>query len=98
MIRHLHDLYALRDYVCSKNKDFKVMVHTSFVADEDKPSRSVGMTLPKAIEQMLKNLNEDKMYKEEYESFVLGMSYAKSQDLASFNEAIKILSMLSEKF
>ena len=98
MIRHLHDLYVLRDHVCSKSKDFKAMVHTSFEADENKPSRSVGMTLPEAIEQMLKNLNKDKMYKEEYESFVLRMSYAELQDLASFNEAINFLSMLSEKF
>lgn len=98
MIRHLHDLYMLRDYVCSKSKDFKEMVHASFDADEDKPSRSVGMALPKAIEHMLENLNEDGMYEAEYESFVLRVSYAGSEDLASFNEAVNLLSRLSEIF
>lgn len=98
MIRHLHDLHALKNYVLSESKDFQVMVHASFEADESKPSRSVGMTLPKAIEHMLENLNEDGMYKEEYENFVLRMSYAGSQDLASFNKAVNFLSTLSEKF
>ena len=98
MIRHLHDLYVLRGHVYSKSKDFKAMVHASFEADENKPNRSAGMALPEAIEQMLKNLNKDEMYEAEYDSFVLRMSYAESQDLASFNEAMNFLNMLSEKF
>ncbi len=87
MIRHLHDLYVLKDHVLSESKDFQAMVNTAFAADESTPSRSSGMALPEAIERMLKNLERDEMYKAEYESFVLQMSYVESQDLASFDEA-----------
>ena len=98
MIRHLHDLYILRDYVHSQNKEFWVMVQTSSEADENKLKRSTGMTLSAAIKQMLAKLNRDKMYEAEYESFVLRMSYAKSQNLVSFDGAIDFLSKLTEKF
>ncbi|MCY4421174.1 MAG: nucleotidyl transferase AbiEii/AbiGii toxin family protein [Gammaproteobacteria bacterium] len=97
MIRHLHDLYVLRDYVHSHDKEFWAMVHTSAGTDENKLKRSTGMALPEAIKQMLDKLKRDKMYEEEYESFVLRMSYAKSQNLVSFGGAIDFLSKLTEK-
>lgn len=98
MVRHLHDLCILKDYMLSESKDFQAMVHASFEADESKLSRSTGMALPEAIERMLKNLKRDEMYKEEYEIFVLRMSYARSQDFAGFDEAIDFLMKLSRKF
>lgn len=96
MIRHLHDLHALKDCIHSQDKEFKERVSTSFNEDEHKPSRSMGMTLPGAIEQMLDKLNRDEVYKTEYERFVSRMSYAELQDLASFNDAMDFLKELSE--
>ena len=98
MIRHLHDLYDLRDYVLSQGKDFNVMVHASFEADEKRSSRCLGISLQEAIELMLGKLSKDKFYREEYKRFVSTMSYAGSQDLASFDVAIDFLTNLSRKF
>ena len=98
MIRHLHDLYVLRNYVFSQGKDFKAMVHASFEADDNKSNRFLGMALQESIEQMLGKLSKDNLYKTEYETFVSTMSYAGPQDLASFDEAIDLLTKLSRKF
>ena len=69
------------------------MVNASFEADENKVRRFTGMALPEAIECMLGKLNGDQMYKVEYEQFVSRMSYAKSEDMISFNDAIDFLGM-----
>lgn len=98
MIRHLHDLYVLRDYVLSQCRDFKVMVHSSYEADKKRSSRCLGIPLQEAIEQMLDKLSKDKLYREEYKSFVSTMSYAGTQDLASFDVAIEFLTKLSQNF
>ena len=98
MIRHLHDLYVLRDYVLSQDKDFKAMVHASYEAGEKRSSRCLGIPLQEAIEQMLAKLIEDVLYEAEYEGYVKSMSYGESQDLASFDVAIDFLKKLSRKF
>ena len=97
MIRHLHDLCVLKGYVLSQGKDFKVMVHASYKADEKRSSRCLGVPLQEAIEQMLGKLRKDELYKAEYENYVLSMSYAESQDLARFDVAIDFLTNLSRK-
>ncbi len=98
MIRHLHDLYVLRDYVLSQDKDFKAMVHASYEADEKRSSRCLGIPLQEAIEQMLAKLSKDVLYEAEYDGYVKSMSYGGSQDLASFDVAIDFLKKLSRKF
>ena len=98
MIRHLHDLHVLKDCICLQNKKFNEMVSASFKAGENTLTRSLNMTLPEATEQMLDKLYGDEMYAVEYEQFVSRMSYATSQDLASFDDAINFLGRLSEKF
>ena len=97
MIRHLHDLHALKDYIHAQDKEFKEMVKASFYEDENKPRRSIGMALPEAIEQMLDKLNRDEMYRTEYERFVSNMSYATSQRLTGYDVAIELLKTLSGK-
>ncbi len=98
MIRHLHDLYILRNYVFHNVNDFREMVHASFEADNKRPIRFLGMVLQEAIEQMLGKLSKDELYEAEYESYVLSMSYAGQQALASFDVAIVFLTELSRKF
>ncbi len=98
MIRHLQDLHALRGYVHSRDTAFYEMVNTSFEADEKKIRRFTGMALPEAIERMLDKLNGDEMYKVEYDRFVSRMSYAKSEDMVSFEDAVDFLGMLANKF
>ncbi|MDE0308572.1 MAG: nucleotidyl transferase AbiEii/AbiGii toxin family protein [Acidiferrobacterales bacterium] len=98
MIRHLHDLYFLRNYVFSQCKDFREMVHASFEADNKRFNRFLGMALREAIEQMLGTLSKDGSYEAEYEHYVLSMSYARSQELARFDAAIDCLKKLSRIF
>lgn len=97
MIRHLYDLYSLRDHINPQNKEFWAMMHTSYETDQQKPKRSTGVTLPKAINQMLAKLSQDNTYKNEYEQFVMRMSYEKVPNLASFDDAIEFLTTLSER-
>ena len=98
LIRHLHDLYILRNYVFSQYKEFREMVHASFEADNKRPNRFLGLVLQEAIEQMLGKLSKDELYDAEYRSFVSSMSYAESQNIAGFDVAIDFLTELSQKF
>lgn len=88
MLRHLHDLAALCDFV---NKDQEVFVATalqSFDIDQNSQNRQVGMGLQDAAKQAHQMMQADDFYRLEYEQFVDAMSYAIDAERISFQSAL----------
>ena len=98
LIRHLHDLHDLKGHIDSMYEEFRELVNASFAADQGTARRRVDMTLSETVEKMLYRLNRDEMYEMEYDQFVSRMSYAKSKDMASFQDAVDFANSLAEKF
>ncbi|MEA5619269.1 nucleotidyl transferase AbiEii/AbiGii toxin family protein [Cronbergia sp. UHCC 0137] len=89
IIRHLHDLTALEDFI-TKYKDFSNLVVSLLEQDAQ---RAKGINLseipPKQrLQKMLQYLESDPIYANEYDLFVNGMSYALEDDRPSFSQAL----------
>jgi hypothetical protein len=88
MIRHLHDLYALRHLIEEEPQEFIDTVIDSFRNDMALNSRRLDYTLVEAAKNASGMLQEDKLYAEEYAQFVTGMSYAPDDERISFGTAL----------
>lgn len=88
MIRHLHDLYALRHLIAEEPQEFIDTVVDSFGNDMALNSRRLDCTLVEAAKNASGMLQEDKLYAEEYAQFVTGMSYAPDDERISFGTAL----------
>lgn len=75
IVRHLHDLYFLRDSVVNY-PDFKtLMIHT--IQEDDNRAKSIaGLSIKEKFSIVWDILKNDKKYPTEYDRFVKGMSYA----------------------
>jgi predicted nucleotidyltransferase component of viral defense system len=87
LIRHLHDLTPLESAIAA-SKEFTNLVFT--LLDEDaKRGRDLSVISPRErLQQMLQCLEDDSGYKDEYDRFVSGMSYAVENLRPSFNQAL----------
>jgi predicted nucleotidyltransferase component of viral defense system len=99
MIRHLHDL-AILENVINSSSDFKTLALDCFAADakRDKTSGTAEMPVPDRLQNILNQLESDPLYKEEYNVFVLGMSYADQSEQYDFQAALAGVSRLARLF
>ncbi|MEZ5481505.1 MAG: nucleotidyl transferase AbiEii/AbiGii toxin family protein [Porticoccaceae bacterium] len=88
ILRHLHDLCALREII---ERDEKLFIETalgSFAIDQERQNRQVGMSLSEAAAAALAAMGADELYRKEYEQFVDAMSYADDDEKIGFDVAI----------
>jgi predicted nucleotidyltransferase component of viral defense system len=88
MLRHLHDLRALKGVVETDHELFTKTTQESFATDQERPNRQVGMTIGQAARRALEIMQADEVYRAEYEQFVDAMSYASDEDKFGFDDAI----------
>lgn len=90
LIRHLHDLAVLESIIV-KAKDFAPLALSCINQDAscDKTPESIGMKPLERLYRMLDILERDLLYAEEYERFVLGMSYAAESSRPNFQQALQ---------
>jgi predicted nucleotidyltransferase component of viral defense system len=88
MIRHLHDLCALRSIILDQTTAFSETAAASFEIDMQLGNRRLDLGLIEAAKQALDKLRSDTAYKEEYEMFVAGMSYAREDEKINFETAL----------
>ena len=88
MLRHLHDLCALREVVGEAKDVFVTTALESFAIDQERQNRQVGMALADAATQALAMMKGDGIYREEYQRFVDAMSYASDDEKIFFDEAL----------
>ena len=101
MIRHLHDLAALSDYIGNDFEVFSSAARTAIARDKER--RRGGETIQHLsdklrLEQTVEILKTDHSYRHEYEEFVLAMSYADDDEKLSFDEAISRLEKLINRY
>ena len=87
MIRHLHDLCALKTTV-DENKDlFLEAAISSFEEDQQTGKRDTKGSFVDSMKSAITSLSEDDEYQREYAHFVEAMSYADDEDNIDFEEA-----------
>ena len=89
LIRHLHDLAALEDSITAY-EDFPNLVVTLLKQDERR-DKDLNLSVVPPVERlyrMLQCLEGDSVYANEYERFVIGMSYAAEDKRPSFSQAL----------
>jgi predicted nucleotidyltransferase component of viral defense system len=87
MIRHLHDLHALKNIIFNNKEKFIDLVQTSFETDQKTSRRELEQSLKESAQLALGQLSNDTLYKEEYEQFVANMSYADEENTIHFDRA-----------
>lgn len=93
IVRHLHDLAALEKMV-NDYPDFGALLHAKAIVDS---SRGDVPAEPSArFEMMLKILNSDSLWEQEYDNFVRQVSFA--NEVISFKDALKATTRLVEKY
>lgn len=89
MVRHMHDLFSLKDYVFDNQELFKALVLNSHDVDNKTTVRQLDKPFNEALEDVITILETDKLYMEEYTTFVEQVSFAASP--TQFDEALENL-------
>jgi hypothetical protein len=88
IIRHLHDLAALKETVTASN-DFSRLVQKAMSDDEGRGGEATASSDPAALfAGMLERLNTDPLWAAEYQDYVRQVSFAAPGELVGFDEAL----------
>jgi predicted nucleotidyltransferase component of viral defense system len=86
IMRHLHDLAALENFIM--NDDFIKTVYLSFEADKGRGGSNKDVSLPELAKSTLNKLKTEKIYSKEYREFVDALSYAREDEIIGFTKAL----------
>ena len=98
VVRHIHDLAVLKN-VALKSDAFAQLVLSSMQHDDRRSKNNMdfaGLSVDEKFKQMFDVLNTDKEYRQEYERFVKGVSYAPEESVHSYDEALDAVRVLTE--
>lgn len=98
MIRHLHDLSALKNIISSDKQSFINTANAAFEKDQSTRTRSTGDSFISSIQAALLNLKSDTVYRSDYGQFVDAMSYADDDEVISFDTALLSLEEILSLF
>ena len=98
LVRHLHDLVALEETM-NEADNFVPLVLQCLSKDvaRDKKTGAENLSPVERVQSMVKVLQTDTEYEQEYEQFVLGMSYAADEDRPTFQDALQVVERLRKK-
>ncbi len=91
LIRHLHDLGALHPAILSAQEQFAETARAAYEIDMQSGPRRMEHDLAKAAAEALAILKADTQYADEYQQFVMNMSYAKDDEVIDFQTAVSRL-------
>lgn len=97
LLRHLHDLYAIRSYLEDKNA-FKNRVIYNFETKDKPRLHNNNIQFKDIVLGTLKMLETDKSFKKGYEDYVEVMSYATLSNRINFNSALDFYRKLCSLF
>ena len=93
IVRHIHDLSLLQPNVIT-HPQFKKMVLATLDQDDRRSEKLTGLSPSEKFARALTIVKEDGEYKNEYNRFVEGMSYAATSKMPGFDQAIANLDTL----
>jgi len=91
MIRHLHDLAALKNTIFEEKEMFLSCALQSLQSDQERRRGGeiiAGMSISDRLQRALELLSSDNTYRNEYQEFVQNMSYADIHEQISFDDAL----------
>ena len=92
LIRHLHDLAALKHIIWEHMDDFVSCTLQSLLNDQERGGDDfVNSSVSERLSKAYKMLSTDEIYREEYKEFVQNMSYTDKDEQISFDEALASL-------
>lgn len=97
IIRHLHDLAALESRAANA-QDFASLVMKSAEADTGRGGCQAPKDPTQRFALMLERLITDRLWADEYEEFVSSVSFAKSNEMISFIDAVNSVTRLVERY
>ena len=98
LVRHLHDLAALRLIVEQEKALFVQTSRSAFEEDQRSGRRDTAAGYGESLRQAADMLGSDDEYRTEYGQFVDAMSYASDADNISFDDALSSLERLVSFF
>jgi len=88
IVRHVHDLAALRPHVATCS-DFNALVRRAMAEDKGRAGETIGSTNPTALfVGMLDRLTTDPLWASEYQDYVDAVSFAQPDELMGFEAAL----------
>jgi hypothetical protein len=98
IIRHLHDLAALKATVVA-SADFSRLVRTAMAKDEGRGGESTASAKPRTLfAGMLGRLSTDPLWGVEYRDYVEQVSFAAPTELIGFDQALTAVTDLIAAF
>ena len=100
LVRHLHDLAALKPVICENEEDFIRAARAALGQDLDENRGGTGeaeSSTADRLDRMVSLLESKKEYRDEYREFVGGMSYAKEKEQVDYDGALDALRALVPK-
>ena len=94
MIRHLHDLCALKSIIYAYKNLFVETAHSSFDEDQKIQKRNTQQSLTESAMATFNMLHNDALYQVEYTQFVDAMSYADEDKSIRFDTALSFFNEL----
>lgn len=91
LIRHLHDISKLKETISDRQAEFLEIIHAVFESDLKRGKETLTETLPDALQNLIAELENDKLYSDEYRDFVAAVSYADQTGQIQFGEAVNAL-------
>ena len=88
IIRHLHDLAALESHIASAPR-FAELLRSAADADTGRGGGHAPMEIRERFRKMLEHLDTDPLWSEEYDRFVQNVSFAATDDVIPFNDALE---------
>jgi len=88
MVRHLHDLSALKSILENEKELFVQTANEAFEEDQKSGKRTTEQGFHDSMKDAFQQLKSDSEYRAEYGQFVDAMSYADDEERIDFNEAL----------
>lgn len=96
IVRHLHDLAKLSDLVLNTSS-FAALVRETVDGDATRSDVIRDLSMAEKLNLMLSVLETDRVYEQEYKTFVNGMSYARFGQAPSFSEALLKVKQVADR-
>ena len=96
VVRHLHDLAALEQRAATAPA-FKTVLRDAAVADTGRGGGQVPADPGERFTAMLELLRTDRLWADEYEEFVRNVSFARADEVITFDAALEAASRLVNK-
>jgi predicted nucleotidyltransferase component of viral defense system len=99
LIRHLYDLTALKEIIFnySNFSDFVISVMRKDIENDRGKIKSSANSEVELLQKMLLTLENDFLYRNEYQQFVTGMSYAVEDECPTFSKAKDIVKSIIDR-